>query len=371
MELDSGLLRQFAALANGSKKDKESESTVYGTVVKNGGALYVRLDGSELLTPVSMAMDAESGDRVVVTIKNHTATVTGNITSPASARTATKFMKFTDADGLVVGDMSDEKLDNNVQVLSDAVNIRLKNLILASFSKKRIELGKNSSDAVIDLLNGLGSIYASISDEVPDAKSMTVYSSAPIDISSLGEIELMSKTDDNENLGFLRISTDGSHPEIRIQIRNKDTYNRLEMTPDNAYFEKSEYLTKEDLSFVENNTLWSGCYYMTSSHTINLSQAISLQKNGIVLVWQYYDSTNKEVKNWYYNHQFIPKSAVNYVHGAMTFILTGRKFDYVANKNLYIADTTLKGHDDNTAKGTVNGITFDNSKFVLTRVIGV
>ena len=371
MELDSGLFRQFASLVNGSKKDKGSESTVYGTVVKNGDALYVRLDGSELLTPVSMAMEAENGDRVVVTIKNHTATVTGNITSPASARTATKFMKFTDADGLVVGDMSDEKLDNNVQVLSDAVNIRLKNLILASFSKKLIELGKNSSDAVIDLLNGLGSIYASVDDEDPDVKSMAIDSSAPIDILSLGDIELLSKTDDNENLGYLLISTDGSNPIVRMQIRNGDRYNRLEMTPDNAYFEKSDYLTKEDLSFIENNTLWSGCYYMTSSHTVNLSQAISLQKNGIVLVWQYYDSTNKEVKPYYYNHQFIPKSAVNYVHGAMSFALVSRKFASVANKNLYIADTTLKGHDDNTAKGTANGITFDNSKFVLTRVIGV
>lgn len=340
-------------------------------MVKNGDALYVRLDGSELLTPVSMAMEAESGDRVVVTIKNHTATVTGNITSPASARTATKFMKFTDADGLVVGDMSDEKLDNNVQVLSDAVNIRLKNLILASFSKKRIELGKNSSDAVIDLLNGLGSIYTSVDDEDPDVKSMAIDSSAPIDILSLGDIELLSKTDDNENLGFLLISTDRSNPIIRMQIRNKDTYNRLEMTPDNAYFEKSDYLMKEDLAFIENNTLWSGCYYMTSSHTVNLSQAISLQKNGIVLVWQYYDSTNKEVKPYYYNHQFIPKSAVDYVHGAMSFALFSRRFASIANKNLYIADTTLKGHNDNTAKGTANGITFDNSKFVLTRVIGV
>lgn len=63
MELDSRLLRQFAEVANGNRETGEAENTAYGTVVKNGEVTYVRLDGTELLTPVSMAMDAEDGDR--------------------------------------------------------------------------------------------------------------------------------------------------------------------------------------------------------------------------------------------------------------------------------------------------------------------
>lgn len=82
MSLSNDLLSQFAKLAN--KKPTSTESTVYGTVKEYGGSLYVQLDGSELLTPVTTTANYKAGDRVAVTIKNHTATVTGNLTSPAA-----------------------------------------------------------------------------------------------------------------------------------------------------------------------------------------------------------------------------------------------------------------------------------------------
>ena len=69
-------------------RTKESpETTVYGNIIKNGDRVYVQLDGSDILTPVSTTTDTQPGDRVVALIKNHTATVTGNMTSPA-ARTS-------------------------------------------------------------------------------------------------------------------------------------------------------------------------------------------------------------------------------------------------------------------------------------------
>lgn len=91
MELSRELLKQFAKVTRESENSVK-ETMAYGTVVKNGDIVYVKIDGTDVLTPVSMAMDAENGDRVIVTIKNHSAVVTGNITSPASARTANRFM---------------------------------------------------------------------------------------------------------------------------------------------------------------------------------------------------------------------------------------------------------------------------------------
>lgn len=85
MALSSELISQFAKLAANNTKDKK-ESTVYGTVVEYNKKKYVKLDGSELLTPVESTAKFEDGERVTVMIKNHTATVTGNISSP-SART--------------------------------------------------------------------------------------------------------------------------------------------------------------------------------------------------------------------------------------------------------------------------------------------
>jgi uncharacterized protein YjbI with pentapeptide repeats len=86
MPLSSELVSQFAKLASNKPKE-EKESTVYGTTVIQNGNKYVRLDGSELLTPASFTTNIADGERVTVLIKNHMAVVTGNITSPA-ARTS-------------------------------------------------------------------------------------------------------------------------------------------------------------------------------------------------------------------------------------------------------------------------------------------
>ena len=86
MPLSSELVSQFAKLASNKPKE-EKESTVYGTTVIQNGNKYVRLDGSELLTPASFTTNIADGERVTVLIKNHMAIVTGNITSPA-ARTS-------------------------------------------------------------------------------------------------------------------------------------------------------------------------------------------------------------------------------------------------------------------------------------------
>ena len=83
MALSNDLISQFAKITNDNKKVK-TEKTVYGTAVVYDGAMYVKLDGSDLLTPYTTTAEVKDGDRVAVVIKNHTATVTGNLTSPAA-----------------------------------------------------------------------------------------------------------------------------------------------------------------------------------------------------------------------------------------------------------------------------------------------
>ena len=86
MPLSSELVSKFAKLTSNKPKE-DKESTVYGTTVIQNGNKYVKLDGSELLTPASFTTNIANGERVTVLIKNHMAVVTGNITSPA-ARTS-------------------------------------------------------------------------------------------------------------------------------------------------------------------------------------------------------------------------------------------------------------------------------------------
>lgn len=83
MVLTSDLVSEFVKITNDSNKNVE-ETTVYGTIVEHEGSNYVRLDGSELLTPITTATVVKPGERVTVMIKNHTATVTGNLSSPAA-----------------------------------------------------------------------------------------------------------------------------------------------------------------------------------------------------------------------------------------------------------------------------------------------
>lgn len=93
MALSHEILSQFAKLVT-KDNNKNAESTVYGTiVVDSDGNKYVKLDGSDQLTPLSdderpvvdsTTANANAGERVSVLIKNHTATVTGNVSSPAA-----------------------------------------------------------------------------------------------------------------------------------------------------------------------------------------------------------------------------------------------------------------------------------------------
>lgn len=89
MDLSVDLISQFAKAAK-ADPPKTGDSVLYGTVVKYEGSEYVRLDGSELLTPVTTAVMSSDGDRVLVTIQNHTATVTANVSAPATSETHVK-----------------------------------------------------------------------------------------------------------------------------------------------------------------------------------------------------------------------------------------------------------------------------------------
>lgn len=84
MALSSELISQFVKATKDDSSNDNNESTVYGTVKEYNGKKYVQLDGSDLLTPISSTTDTKADERVTVMIKNHTATVTGNISSPAA-----------------------------------------------------------------------------------------------------------------------------------------------------------------------------------------------------------------------------------------------------------------------------------------------
>ena len=94
MGLSFDLISEFVKITN-DKKESPKEGTVYATVVSGTGGKYVKIDGSDLLTPMETTTDIEDGERVTLMIKDHKAVVTGNVSNP-SASTG-KVDKVTDS----------------------------------------------------------------------------------------------------------------------------------------------------------------------------------------------------------------------------------------------------------------------------------
>lgn len=115
MDLPKELVNRFTGIVNDGRQQGSKEATVYGSVVKDGDAIFVLIDGGESPTPVSSsAVNVKDGERVSVIISNHTAAITGNLTSPA-ART---------------GDLEDtkEEITEEIDKSLDAYDIKLKQM---------------------------------------------------------------------------------------------------------------------------------------------------------------------------------------------------------------------------------------------------
>lgn len=149
MALSHELISQFAKVVN-SNKQQNTESTIYGTVVDQhgrkpgdvdtdgnkivideAGGKYIKPDGSDQLIPItensddiiqgSTTTNTNYGDRATVLIKDHTATVTGNISSPATnnKEVETKISEFD----IAVGDQIQANKGYFKDLVADKANI--------------------------------------------------------------------------------------------------------------------------------------------------------------------------------------------------------------------------------------------------------
>ncbi len=85
MGLRSDLVSRLIKESSKDYETKRVDNSNYGTIVMKDNEQYVQLDGSSLLTPVVSTVTVEDGDRVVVTIKDHSAIVTGSTSSPSAS----------------------------------------------------------------------------------------------------------------------------------------------------------------------------------------------------------------------------------------------------------------------------------------------
>lgn len=116
MALSKDVMSQFAKAM--VPKQESKEATLNATYKKIDGKEYVQLDGSDILTPVTSSVVAETDDRVKVIIKNHTATVIGNITSPSARNKDLNTLKDTvDENGNTI-----KRMDTVIQQQQTSIN---------------------------------------------------------------------------------------------------------------------------------------------------------------------------------------------------------------------------------------------------------
>lgn len=139
------------------------------------------------------------------------------------------------------------------------------------------------------------------------------------------------------------------------------------------------YITDPDAglttrAYGQNKVLWSGTYYMTDTHRITLSEAVSAQPNGIVLVWSLY--SNGAAENAGFNYIFVPKQHITSFSGCgVSCFLTGYAnstgTSAIGFKYVYVNNASIVGNANNSYSGESNGLTMASNKFVLRQVIGV
>lgn len=134
MGLSNDLISQFVKVTKDNTKQK-TESTVYGETVYYKGETYVRLDGSELLTPVKSTTDTIPGDRVSVMIKDHTATITGNLSSPSARKKHVDEIgnKISEFEIIIADKVSTKELDAERGRIDDLIsdNVFIKETLTA------------------------------------------------------------------------------------------------------------------------------------------------------------------------------------------------------------------------------------------------
>lgn len=297
-----------------------------------------------------------------------------------AAKTATNYLKF-DSDGLCVGNQTGDTLGKNILIDSDSIDIRNGDTILASFSENTIDLGLLAEDSIINLCGGAGSItYGNYSPSIGNSISgdpvLGIGSEYGIDIGGTGSNVIGSTAIvDNTVTYTSRVHTSANNSDPYVNLISgrsgggSTIYNRVYVRP-----EYTEFKLPIQIGGIEytgsNNVLWSGKYVMNASHTCTFSSAVSEQPNGIVLVFREYASGTLGLHVSF----FIAKSTIALSPGyAHIFTMCNSNLSTFATKYLTINDTTITGHANNalsTTAGSV-GITYNNSGFILQKVIGV
>ena len=180
MALSNELISQFAKITT-EKEETKTEEVVYGTTVSYNDTVYVKLDGSDRLTPITSTTVVKPDERVTVMIKDHSAIVTGNLSSPSARNSDVEELgtQISEFDTIIANKVDTEELNaTNARIdtlNADTVNIRkdlnAANANIETLTADNVTINEtlNAQSASIDNLEA-----NKLSVEVADAKYATI-----------------------------------------------------------------------------------------------------------------------------------------------------------------------------------------------------
>lgn len=149
MDLSNNLISQFAKITK-DQNGSSSETIVYGTAVSYGDKLYVNIDGSDSITPVVTTSEVKAGERVTILLKDHSATILGNVSNPAASTETVG--KVLDEYDVIVAKIGDFELVIADKVTTEQLQAELAIINEALIGKATIEQ-LNAVDAKIENLD--------------------------------------------------------------------------------------------------------------------------------------------------------------------------------------------------------------------------
>lgn len=340
MDLDRSLLKEFAKVVNDVGDKPEPKQYVYGTVTTGAGnTKCVMLDGSDTMTPISEVVNAEAGDRVLVSVSNHQATVIGNITFPPSARKEQQAIDSANG-ALEQSNQAMEKAKDAQTKANSAITDSSVASALANEAKTESAKAKEDANTAIqnaDEAKQLAQASSNKSDETQQLANQ-VKDSVNAANKDIGKLKAEVKTA-NDNIAIANTILDTQAGEIATI---KETYS-TKVETENAKADLTTEISKkvgELQTSVENN-------FSTKTENVALEQKLQTQitqnansiSSTVTKVEKLESDTTEQQKN-------IDK-ALQDAQNANTAAGVAKS---EAEKAKTAADTAKKAADDATAK---------------------
>lgn len=144
----------------------------------------------------------------------------------------------------------------------------------------------------------------------------------------------------------------------------------VEETIETTIEARFEGIEADILDMRTNKVLWSGVYTLSADQTITLSEAVSDQPFGIVIVFSRYSTSSNAALDDNFTYFPIPKAHVS-LHSGKGLRIGSIGLDSHMMKYVYLTDTQIKGYSDNTESGEAGGIDYYNYYWVVREVLGV